>query len=210
MVFVGGQEENVLEQGRETELTAFFKLNEEEKQRKERQGTSFIPQTLPKYVDMPATYVFRDKQWNIRKKGFSIGRVPTVNPLAGDVFYLRMLLHHDHSRGKTSFQDMLTINGTKHDTYQSVCRQIGLLSDDQEWTMVLSEAAGTNMCPQIRALYIIIVVFCQPSNPKQLFDDFWQDWTDDFKQKGLRKGHTYSEEQLKTMVRLDLQVYVLA
>jgi len=203
VVFVGGEETDVVEQGRETELTAFFRYNWEEKT---KHGTNFNPQNMPKYVDMPGTYTFRDKNWNIRKRGFSIGRVHTVSPLAGDVFYLRILLHNDHSRGKTSFQDMLTIDGTQYDTYQSVCRQIGLLSDDEEWSMVLTEAAGTKMCPQIRALYIIIVMFCSPSNPKQLFDNFWQDWTDDFKHKGLRKGHTYTLEQLKTMVRLDLQV----
>ena len=64
------------------------------------------------------------------------------------------------------------------------------------------------MCAQIRALYIVILLFCQPSDPKQLFDDFWQQWTDDYKQKGLRRGYTFSDEQLKTMVRLDLQVFM--
>ena len=161
---------------------------------------------MPKYVDMPGSYTFSSKKWHIRKRGFQIGRVHTVNPLAGDVFYLRMLLHHDHSRGKTSYQDLLTINGTQQDTFQSVCRQIGLLSDDQEWSQVLTEAGGTKMCPQIRALYIVILLFCQPSNPKILFEDFWQDWVDDFKKNGLQKGLTFSNEQLKTMVQLDLQV----
>ena len=203
MVFVGGEEAAVVEQGRETELTAFFRLNSQEK---ENQGVNFSPHNMPKYVDMPATYTFRQKEWHIRKKGFSIGQVHTVNPLAGDVFYLRMLLHHDHCKGKTSYQDLLKIDGTVYDTYQSVCRQIGILSDDQEWSLVLTEAAGTNMCPQIRALYIVILLFCQPSNPKTLFEDFWQDWTDDFKQKGLRRGYTFTEEQLRTMVQLDLQV----
>ena len=115
-------------QGRETELTAFFRLNAEEK---EKHGTNFVAGNMPKYVDMPGSYTFSKKEWHIRKRGCSIGRVHTVNPLAGDVFYLRMLLHHDHCRGKTSYQDLLTIDGTQHDTYQSVCRHIGLLSDDQ-------------------------------------------------------------------------------
>lgn len=196
----------MVQQGRETELTAFFQLNAEEK---EKCGTNFIPENMPKYVDMPGSYTFRNKKWHIRKQGFSIGRVHTVNPLAGDVFYLRMLLHNEHSKGKTSYQDLLTIDGTTHDTYQSVCRQIGLLSDDQEWSLVLTEAGGTQMCPQIRALYIVILLFCQPSNPKILFEDFWQDWTDDFKQKGLRRGYTFTDEQLKTMVWLDLQVCIV-
>jgi hypothetical protein len=41
-----------------------------------------------------------------------IGRIHTVNPVAGEVFYLRILLHNDHCRGKTSFQDLkVTPNG---------------------------------------------------------------------------------------------------
>ena len=203
VVFVGGEEANAVEQGRETELTAFFKLNAEEK---EKHGNNFTPENMPKYVDMPGSYTFSNKRWQLRKKGFSIGRVHTVSPVWGDIFYLRMLLHHDHCRGKTSYKDLRTIDGNEYDTYQSVCRQVGLLSDDQEWTLVLTEAAVTQMCPQIRALYIVILMFCQPSDPRKLFDDFWQDWTDDFKRQGERRGYTFSEEQLKTMVRLDLQV----
>ena len=79
---------------------------------------------------------------------------------------------------------MLTIDETVHESYQSVCRQLGLLSDDQEWTFVLTEAAVTKMCPEIRSLYVVILMFCQPSDPKTLFDNFWNDWTDDFVHKG--------------------------
>ena len=203
MVFIGGEEESVVQQGRETELTAFFQLNAEEK---ERLGDDFNPADMPKYIDMPESYTFRDKEWHVRKRGLSIGRVHTVNPLAGDVFYLRMILHNDHSRGKTSFDDLLEVDGIQYDSYQAVCRQLGLLSDDQEWSMVLQEAAGTQMCSQIRALYVIILMFCNPADARTLFEDFWKDWTDDFKQKGVRRGLTFTEEQLKTMVRLDLQV----
>ena len=49
-------------------------------------------------------------------------------------------------------------------------------------------------------------MFCQPENALKLFEDFWGDWTDDFKYKGQRRGVIFTEDQLKTMVRLDLQV----
>ena len=32
-----------------------------------------------------------------------------VNPLAGQAFYLRILLHNDHFKGKTSFEDLQTL-----------------------------------------------------------------------------------------------------
>ena len=50
------------------------------------------------------------------------------------------------------------------------------------------------------------MVFCQPADPRKLFDDFWTNWTDDFVRKQERLGRTCSQEQLRTMVRLDIQV----
>ena len=105
-----------------------------------------------------------------------IGRIHSVNPLAGETFYLRMLLHDDHSKGKTSFTDMKR------------CRELGLLSDDQEWQRVLAEAANTRLCPQLRELFVVILMFCLPSNQRSLFDEFWDTCVDDFQHKGQRRG----------------------
>ena len=44
-----------------------------------------------------------------RSEDVVIGRVHSVNPLAGEAFSLRMLLHDDHCRGKISFDDMKTL-----------------------------------------------------------------------------------------------------
>ena len=95
-----------------------------------------------------------------------------------------MLLYHDHCRGKTSFEDLKTLDNVVQESYQAVCRELGLLSDDHEWSTVLIEAAGTQMCPKIRALYVVILLYCQPADPRKLFDDFWDDWSDDFKLRG--------------------------
>ena len=98
---------------------------------------------------MPKLYRYdkSKKKW-IRRKAHSedvvIGRVHSINPLAGEAFYLRILLHNDHCRGKTSFQDMLTLpSGHQCETFQEVCRELGLLNDDQEWQRVLEESVIT-------------------------------------------------------------------
>ena len=90
---------------------------------------------------MPELYRYdkNKKQW-IRRKARSedtvIGRVHTVNPLAGEAFYLRILLHNNHCRGKMSFEDMRTLeDGRVCETYQEVCRELGLLRDDREWLL---------------------------------------------------------------------------
>ena len=208
--FIPGEEERAMQTGRQTELTAFFQLNEHEKRTK---GSDFDPLSMPRYFETPYDYTYEQKQkmWKKRLRDYgTIGRVHTVNPLAGDIFYLRIILHHDHCRGKTSFKDLRTIDGTLYDSYQEVCRVIGLLSDDQEWHTVLNEIANKMFSPQIRALYCIILMFCQPADPLKLFDDFWRTWTEDFEQQAAKKGCLVSENNLRTMVRLDIQVRLLS
>ncbi|KAG1663595.1 hypothetical protein GQR58_020325 [Nymphon striatum] len=65
-----------------------------------------------------------------------------ANPIEGERFYLRLLLHH--VTGCTSFQDVRTLsNGTLCPTFKEAAIQRGLLSDDSEWTHCLQEAASS-------------------------------------------------------------------
>ena len=115
-----------------------------------------------------------------------------MNPLAGEAFYLRILLHDDHCKGKTSFQDMLILPGGQVcETYQQVCCELGLLADDTEWQRVLEESVITKICPQIRELFVTILMFCQPANPRALYDEFWTSWVDDFEQQARRRGKIF-------------------
>ena len=207
IVFDEGTEMEALEKQRETELTAFFKLNQQLKEEHNRDAESF-----PLYVDLPKKYRYdkSTKEW-VRRKPRSedtvIGRVHTVNPVAGEVFYLRILLHNDHSRGKTGFEDLKKLpNGRVCETYKEVCRELGLLRDDLEWERVLEECAQTKLCPQIRELFVIILMFCQPANPAALFDKFWKTWVDDFETKSRKQSVCIDENQLRTMLLLDLEL----
>ena len=208
VVFDQGTEEVALETQRETELTGFFKINNELQQGDKELDIA----SLPKYVDMPKLYWYdKSKKIWIRRQARSedvvIGRVHSVNPLAGEAFYLRMLLHDDHCKGKTSFNHLKTLpTGQTCETFQEVCRELGLLKDDQEWQKVLSEAASTSLCPQLRELYIVILMFCLPANPRGLFDEFWDTWVDDFKNQGQRRGIRLDNGQLRTMLLLDLEL----
>ena len=199
-------EAEALENQRQTELTAFFDFNQ-----KLRDSTVEIEQ-MPKYIDMPKGHVYdkSKKEWRKRKHNrgeSSIGRIHVVNPVAGDVYYLRMLLHNDHCRGKTSFEDMLQLpSGHSCETFKDVCCELGLLDDDREWQHILQESATTRMCPQIRELFVMILMFCQPSNPRALFEEFWQDWVDDFDNQVRRTGIAANDTQKQTMLLLDLDL----
>ena len=206
VIFDADTEAEALENQRQTELTAFFDYN------KSLLDSNTDRDEMPKYIDMPKGHVYdkSKKEWRRRKhnRGAAmIGRIHTVNPVAGDTFFMRMLLHHDHCRGKTSFEHMLQLpSGQICETYQEVCCKLGLLKDDKEWHRILEESAATRMCPQIRELFIIILIFCQPSNARALFDEFWLQWVDDFDSQGRRTGTELSESQKLTMLLLDLDL----
>ena len=218
IVFDAGEEEAALDvqNNKNTTLTEFFMFNKREKE-KRRQGRSTEKRDckcdpMPKYVDMPKKHVYAKNKdgeivWMERANDqFSLGRVHSLHPLAGDAFFLRMLLHNDHCRGKESFQDMLTLPGGRVcETFKEVCREIGLLGDDLEWQTALDEQSNTAGCPQLRELFVTILMFCDASNPRALFDQFWETWTDDFKQKAFRQGISLQSDQLKTLVLIDIE-----
>ena len=128
-----------------------------------------------------------------------------MNPLSGDVFFLRMLLHTDHCKGKKSFDDLRTVNGECIETYQEVCRLLGLLQDDREWDEIVTEGAMTNMCVSLRELFTTILLFCSPANPRDLFEKHFIEWTDDYVRDATKKGIALSEKQLKTLILVDIR-----
>ncbi|GBP32214.1 hypothetical protein EVAR_27638_1 [Eumeta japonica] len=106
----------------------------------------------------------------------AIGRVYTVHPNNAECFYLRMLLHE--IRGPTNFTDLRTIDGYICHTYREACQRLGLLENDNHWELTLQEATLTASAEQIRELFAIILT-TNPSNPKQLWDSFKRNMSDD-------------------------------
>ena len=119
-VFDEGDPEAAVFNPRSTELTAFFVFNQlPSEQSKELQDR-------PRYVDMPLKHVYDSKRgtWRVRKKGQDvIGRVHMPSALAGEVIYLRMLLHIDVCKGVQSFEELKL----GKESYKEACRHLGLL-----------------------------------------------------------------------------------
>ena len=53
-----------------------------------------------------------------------------VHPASGEQFYLCTLL--TAVKGATSYENLQTVNGITHATYQEACIALGLLADDNE------------------------------------------------------------------------------
>jgi hypothetical protein len=185
MVFDEGMEEEALETQRNTELTEFFDMNKDNKKR------GLPDKKLPtlRYADMPEEYTWVKKKWQKRKRNSdTIGRVDSIHPSAGDAFYLRALLHSDHCKGKISHEDLKMVLGEKCDTYKEVCQKLGMLQDDREWEMALEDAAEVRSCKNQLGLFVTIALWCDPADPKKLFDKFWIGWTDSIVRKAREQG----------------------
>ena len=83
IVFDLQQEEDAIERGRQTELTAWFEFNSQSL------ADEVHPDNMAKYVDMPKEHIYnlKTKKWTKRKQqtGSTIGRIHSVNPVAGKI-----------------------------------------------------------------------------------------------------------------------------
>jgi hypothetical protein len=73
----------------------------------------------------------------MRKRGFAIGHMYYAHPTLGEHYYLRMLLNY--VKGATSYELLLTMDGTEHNTFKDACIVMGLLANDNEWHQALEE-----------------------------------------------------------------------
>ena len=197
VTFEEGTEDTAVAVERTTELIGFFNLNK-----------NLTDEKLVKYVDCPKKFRWdtKEKEWVERTRNVgTIGRVHSVSPASGDVFFLRLLLHHDHCKGKKDHRDLMTVNGIQRTSYQEVCRELGLLQDDSEWDQVLTEGAAIKLCPALRELFTTILLFCTPADPRDLFERHFMEWTDDIQAAASKKGLFLTEQQLRTLVLLDLE-----
>ena len=69
-----------------------------------------------------------------------IGRLNYLTPKHSNVFYLRMLLTHNQSKGVTSEAMIRTIDGTIYATCKETYAALEILQPDQEWNDCIEEA----------------------------------------------------------------------
>ncbi|XP_074102059.1 ATP-dependent DNA helicase pif1-like [Cotesia typhae] len=144
-----------------------------------------------KYIlDFKAAY--RRKRGNVVtgfpeiKKDHVLGRVYTVHPGNAECYYLRLLLHE--IRGPTSFNDLKTVEGVEHPTFQATCRALELLEDDINWDRTLEEASIFDSPYKIRELFAIMLVFCQVGDPIKLWTKYRESLAEDIKRQMERES----------------------
>lgn len=160
-------------------LTEYFAFNSRYKQDRARGIIANYDPTIVPYQDFPTKFcwVKASKRWQLRRRGFQLGRIIFVPPTKGELYYLRLLL--TQVAGQTSFTDARTINGVEFVTYQAACVDLGLLVNDREYEQALNEASVTYLGAYLRELFVTILVNCQPAHPLQLWEKFRVNLADD-------------------------------
>ena len=142
------------------------------------------------YVDIPRYYTWNNKSWNRRKQGTDVagfpgvkeahvlGRVYTINPCQGECFYLWLLLHH--IRGPQSFAELKTVEGDLCSSFREACFRLGLLEDDNQYHLAIQEALVSNSASSLRLLFAVILTWCEPSNPLDIYEHHKEHMAEDF------------------------------
>ena len=155
------------------------------------------------YVNVPEYFTFHSgtKTWNPRRLGTAvysdgqitsfkksevIGRVYAVHPKQQECFFLRLLLHH--KRGPCSFDDLLTIDARKCQTFREACNCMGLLEEDLHWAMAMQEAAMRAGASTLRALFAVILTTCDVADPLAIWSAYRNDMTDDILHQSTREA----------------------
>ena len=131
------------------------------------------------YSQFVSKFVYnkRNRSWQPRKKGYTIGRLIWVPPTTGELFYLRMML--DCCKGPTSFEDIRTIANIQYPTYREACFAMGFLQDDREYVEAIKEAKDWGTTNYLRKLFVLILLTGAMSKPEEVWNQCWHWLADD-------------------------------
>uniref|UniRef100_A0A7I4YNI1 ATP-dependent DNA helicase n=1 Tax=Haemonchus contortus TaxID=6289 RepID=A0A7I4YNI1_HAECO len=191
--FVQGQEQQYLAQAQRTftTLTAFFELNRLYNEMHESgQASDFRvdPRNIY-YYQIPEHFTFDPRHgWTPRMRGGNqIGRMYTVAPRDTERYCLRILLLN--TKGKTSFEDLRTVDGVTYDTYTEAAKVAGFLDDDRYYRQSLQEVAHYQSAATMRSFFACLLCFCEMVQAQDLWDEFSDVMSEDYVYQGFDRQH---------------------
>ncbi|XGW02733.1 hypothetical protein V3C99_014623 [Haemonchus contortus] len=189
--FAEGTERESVSRAQEslTTLTAYFQLNA-------RCAEIFHGTTRPEssvdarnlhYFQIPEHFTFhRNQGWTPRKGGGKqIGRMYTVSPRDTERYSLRILLLN--TKGKTSFEDIRTVDGILYATFVDAAKAAGFLDDDSYLRQSLQEAVQYQSAATIRSFFACLICFCDVLQAQDLWDEFADAMSDDYIHQGMER-----------------------
>ena len=127
--------------------------------------------TYPQY---PSMFVFNDRNrtWQPRQRGISVGRLTFVPPSNRELYYLRLLLNVQV--GCTSFEDIHTVDGVVFETYQEAYGALGLLADDRQFIIGINEVAADSSGGSVRKIFANLLMCSSLADPFRAWEMTWE------------------------------------
>ena len=86
-----------------------------------------------------------------------------------------MLRGHNHS-----LTHLRTVDGDLCSSFHEACLKLGLLEDDSQYHLAMEEAIVSNSPASIRTLFAVILAWCEPSNPLEIYNNHKEAMVEDF------------------------------
>jgi hypothetical protein len=80
------------------------------------------------------------------------------------------------------------LEGVRYESYREACLARGILQDDGEWHLCLAEAAQMQTGSRLRHLFATLLLFCNPTEPVKLWEEFREHICDDLDHRLRRMG----------------------
>ena len=126
------------------------------------------------YSKFPMKFVFdrKNRIWQLRKQGQSIGMLNYIPPRVGELYYMRILL--TVQKGCIDYDSLKTVNGIRYKTFQEACHALGLLADDKEFIDAITEASDLGSGNELRKLFVTLLVMNTMTNPFVVWNNTWK------------------------------------
>ena len=87
----------------------------------------------------------------------------------------------NHVKGATSYENLRTWRGVTYATFRQACEAMGLVESDKSLDYCLRESAEFRMPYSLRRLFATIMVFCECTNIRCLWDNHLDSMSEDFR-----------------------------
>ncbi|XP_071677067.1 uncharacterized protein [Lolium perenne] len=168
----GDDLEDVINRDSSSMLIEYFKMN-----KVDPYARNFLYKEFPEFY----RWIKGKKKWQGRKlKGRGqVGRIVYAHPAEGERYFLRVLLNH--VRGATSYENLKTVNGKQCANFRESCEKRGLIETDKTLDDCLTESATFQMPYALRRLFATILVFCEVTNIRSLWDNHLEAMSEDYR-----------------------------
>ena len=80
----------------------------------------------------------------------------------------------------TVFAHLKTVEGNLCSSFCEACFRLGLLEDNNQYHFSMQETSVSNSAASLHSLFALILTWCEPSNPVDIYEHHKEAMVDDF------------------------------